>query len=141
MWTRLLIVALAALVVAGTRGGASKGAAGTATSTVGVWLKEWQVIPSAHVVPAGKVTFVVSNIGKLEHELVVVRTDRAPDGLAVKTAKAVETGSQGEVEELRSPLTDRLTLNLAPGRYVLLCNLGDHGGHYRHGMFATLTVR
>src|SRR5438093_13351220 len=101
MRMRVLIAALAALVAAGVHGGASKGAAGTATSTVGVWLKEWRVTPSTHAVPAGKVTFVVSNIGKLEHELVVVRTDRAPDALAAKASKAAENGSRGEVEELR----------------------------------------
>ena len=99
------------------------------------------MIPSRNVVPAGKVTFVVSNIGKLEHEMVVVRTSRAPGALPVRGKKAEEAGSRGEVEEFRPPLADRLTLTLPPGKYVLICNLTDHGGHYKHGMFARLTLR
>ena len=90
---------------------------------------------------AGKVTFVVSNIGKFKHELVILRTSRPADALATKGRKATEAGSRGEVEEFRPPLARRLTLTLRPGRYVLICNLTDHGGHYEHGMFASFTVR
>jgi len=138
---RRIVVVVFAVAAAGLLGGSSWGANATANSTVGIWLKEWKVVTSSRVVPAGKVTFSVSNIGALDHELVVVRTDRAPGALSVKASQADETGSRGEVEELRPPLTDRLTLTLPPGRYVLLCNLADHGGHYKHGMFTSLVVR
>jgi uncharacterized cupredoxin-like copper-binding protein len=138
--TRRVLVTLVALIAAGALGSSSPRAE-TTTSAVGVWLKEWRVIPSRKVVPAGKVTFVVANIGKIEHELVVVRSSRAPDALPIRGKKAGEAGSRGEVEELRPPHADRLTLRLSPGKYVLLCNLADHGGHYKHGMFARLTVR
>src|SRR5438067_2596208 len=138
---RGLIAVTAVAVAVFVGGSSSSGASSTAASTVGVWLKEWEVIPSTHVVSAGKVTFSVANIGKLQHEFVVVRTDRAPSALAFKGVKADETGDRGEVEELRPLLAGRTTLTLAPGRYVLLCNLTDHGGHYRHGMFTSLIVR
>lgn len=131
----------AVLCAVGAVGGASTHAEPAAASTVGVWLKEWKGITSAKVVRAGKVTFVVSNIGKIEHELVVIRTNRAPDALLVQAGEASEAGSRGEVGPLRPLVADHLTLTLQPGRYVLVCNLDDDGGHYEHGMFASLTVR
>src|SRR5262245_49882356 len=117
MRTGKVLALSAGLLAVGAVGGASTHAEPVAASTVGVWLKEWKVITSAKVVPAGKVTFVVSNVGKFEHELVVIRTNRAPDALPVNAREASEAGSRGEVEQLRPPLADHLTLALQPGRY------------------------
>jgi uncharacterized cupredoxin-like copper-binding protein len=141
MLKRIVLLVVAVPLTAAAVGGASTRAEPTPSTTVGVWLKEWRVIPSTRVASAGKVTFVVSNIGKLEHELVVIRTDREPNKLGGTRSGANEVGSRGEVEELRPPLSDRLTLTLPPGRYALICNLEDHGGHYKHGMFASFIVR
>jgi uncharacterized cupredoxin-like copper-binding protein len=140
MRARIVLALSTVLLAPGAVGGASTHPE-RLPSTVGIWLKEWKVIPSARVVRAGKVTFVVSNIGKIEHELVVIRTNRAPNALRVKAGEASEAGSRGEVESLRPPLADHMTVTLQPGRYVLICNLHDHGGHYKHGMFTSLTVR
>jgi uncharacterized cupredoxin-like copper-binding protein len=134
------VVLVLAAAADGTLGG-SQSRAETTKATVGVWLKEWRVISSAKTVPAGKVTFVVSNIGTLEHELVVIRSTRAPDALPTTGKKAREVGSRGEVEELQPSQANHLTTTMPAGRYILICNLGDHGGHYKRGMFASLTVR
>jgi len=108
--------------------------------TVDVKLREWKITPSQSRAHAGKITFAAHNAGKLEHELVVIRTNRAANHLPLEGRDANETGSQGEVEGVTPGKTGRLTLNLRPGKYVLICNRSDHQGHYEHGMFAAFTV-
>lgn len=50
-------------------------------ATVGVELGEWFINSDSASVAAGSVTFEVSNIGKSGHELVLIKTDLAPDAL------------------------------------------------------------
>jgi uncharacterized cupredoxin-like copper-binding protein len=111
---------------------------------VNVLLEDFKVHRDAAVVPAGTVSFRILNEGPTTHEVIVVRTDRAPgklplqrDGLTVnEDGPGVEL--LDEVEGL--DIDDRRTLNLrlTPGNYVLYCNLE---GHYLGGMYASLTVR
>lgn len=114
--------------------------ADTATSgaVVAVVLDEWKLVPAQAAVRAGRVSFVVRNDGSMTHEFVVLRSDRRAGGLPVKGGKAVETGRRGELSQIASGVSRRLTLTLRPGRYVLLCNLL---GHYQAGQFAALRVR
>ncbi len=51
------------------------------SATVGVDLGEWFINSDSASVAAGSVTFEVSNIGKSGHELVLIKTDLAPDAL------------------------------------------------------------
>ncbi|MCH6556086.1 MAG: hypothetical protein IH797_05730 [Chloroflexi bacterium] len=51
------------------------------SATVGVELGEWFINSGSATVAAGSVTFEVSNIGKSGHELVLIKTDLAPDAL------------------------------------------------------------
>ena len=51
------------------------------SATVGVELGEWFINSGSASVAAGSVTFEVSNIGKSGHELVLIKTDLAPDAL------------------------------------------------------------
>lgn len=108
-----------------------------APSKVGIVLKEWKVLPSSASVAAGKVTFQVRNTGAIEHELVVLRSDRRPNALPVKSGAAVETGLRGEIAKVSPGQQRTLTLNLKPGKYVLICNLL---GHYKAGQYAALRV-
>lgn len=108
-----------------------------APAKVSVVLKEWKLIPSTTRVKAGKVAFVVKNTGALEHEFVVLRTDAHHHALVVKGGEAVETGLKGEIEKVPAGQKRAVTLNLKPGKYVLLCNLL---GHYKAGQFAALRV-
>lgn len=102
-------------------------------------LKEWKLIPTTRTcLAAGRITFTVRNAGALEHEFVVLRTNRPPGRLPMKGGQAVETGLQGETPDLQPGQTRRLTLRLRPGKYALLCNLP---GHYKAGQFAGLCVR
>ena len=107
---------------------------------VRVSLDEWSIEPDVSSVRAGKITFIADNIGKAEHELVIVRTDLAPDALPVAGGKADEDAAGeeiGEIEEFPAGETERGTFTLEAGTYVLLCNIA---GHYELGMTTAFTV-
>ena len=74
----------------------------------------------------------------MEHEFVVLRTDRPHNALPVKAAVAAETGRRGEISSIAPGKVRSLTLTLKPGKYVLICNLL---GHYKAGQHAALRVR
>ena len=100
-------------------------------------------------VPAGVVSFLVTNRGGIDHELVVLPlTDNQNPGTRPTgtDAKTDETGSLGEASTthgqgpghgIRPGTQSWVSVTLTPGRYELLCNLP---GHYTAGMFTTLTV-
>jgi uncharacterized cupredoxin-like copper-binding protein len=130
-------VAVLAAVLLGT--GPSPGMATTAAaSKVNVVLKEWSLKASPVRIPAGKVTFVVRNAGKVKHEFVVLKTNKAPKALPMKGARASEAGAKGEIGVVKPGQTKRLTRTLAPGKYVLICNFP---GHYKLGQRAGIVVK
>lgn len=102
---------------------------------------EWDIIPqnaSKSHGPLPKVTFVVRNAGKLEHEFVVVKTNLAAGQLAKAGASRVpEKGVQGEIEEIAPGKTEKVALKLTQGHYALICNLK---GHWNNGQFVDYYV-
>lgn len=94
------------------------------------------------VVPAGKVTFVVVNQDKVNHEAVLLKTDMAPDKLVMlsgqsKVDEAAQAENVGEVE-VEAGTTGSVTIELAPGKYLLICNMVDH---YKAGMYSAFEVK
>ncbi len=132
------LIVLAALAVGQGAAAAVTPARSQAASTISVVLSEWKVVPSLTSVRAGKVTFRVRNNGAIEHEFVVLRTEARHHALPVKGGTAVEKGLKGELTTISPGQERRLTLNLKPGKYVLICNLL---GHYKAGQHAALRVR
>jgi uncharacterized cupredoxin-like copper-binding protein len=128
-------VAVLAAVLLGT--GASPVTATTTAATVTVTMSEWQLRAVPGKAAAGKVTFLVKNAGKLRHEFVVIKTDLAPNALPVKNGRASEKGGKGEIY-LQPGAAKKLTLNLASGKYVLICNFKTH---YSRGVAAGLAVK
>ena len=120
----VLAVATAAVLAASPVG------ASGAKSLVTVRLKEFKVLPTPLKAKRGVVSFAVKNIGKVDHELVVLKTKVAPGKLRVKKGRAILVGRVGRVGPLESRASRTLTLTLAAGKYVLLCNLP---GHYQAG--------
>jgi len=111
---------------------------------VNVLLHDFKVQEDVAVVPAGLVTLRIRNQGPTRHELVVIRTDRAPDNLPLQqdglTVDEEEDGIK-LVEEVNGMDIDEhqtVDLRLAPGNYVMYCNFE---GHYLGGMHASLAVR
>ncbi len=128
-------------------------AASGATSTVNVALQEFAVTPDVSSVPAGKVTFVANNTGPEDvHELVVVKTDLAPDALPVDgdgkvTEDTPDLTVIGEAEDIEVGATKQFDLDLEPGKYVLICNIlqtepdGTLEAHYSVGMRTAFEVK
>jgi uncharacterized cupredoxin-like copper-binding protein len=111
---------------------------------VNVLLDDFHVHRTNAVVPAGMVRFDLVNNGPSTHEFIVVRSDRASDKLPLqRDGLTVDEEGPGvdDVDEAEGlDIADRrtLTLALAPGHYVLFCNME---GHYLGGMHAAFTVR
>jgi len=125
---RKLALFLAAVAVA-VFAASPVGASGTKT-LVTVRLKEFKVLPSSVTAKRGAVAFAVKNVGKVDHELVVLKTNVAPSKLPVKKGKAVEPGRVGRIGPIKPGASRTLTLTLTAAKYVLLCNLP---GHYQAG--------
>lgn len=96
---------------------------------------------------AGVVTFDVTNnaSSSMQHEMLVIKltADQIanPDSLPYnkEEMKVFEDKVQdfGEVSELDPGQSGSLTVNLTPGKYMLLCNIATH---YKGNMYALVTV-
>ena len=132
------LIALGLLALGAGPPGTWAAPSATRAATVRVRLVEFEVVLSRAAVPAGRVTFVVRNAGKIAHNFVVLRTNLPPSKLPTVGAVASEAGRQGKTPVFGPGATRRLTLTLRPGRYVLICNVA---GHYSAGMFVGFRVR
>ena len=91
--------------------------------------KAYSLVADTTSVPKGSVTFKLSNKGTVQHEMVVLKTDEPIDGLAVGADNEVsEDTSVGEVAEIDAGTSGTVTIDLAPGKYVLVCNIALHYG-------------
>lgn len=101
-------------------------------------------------VPHGVVSFVATNLGSINHELVILplpndqivgtralRADSTIDE-ATSIGEASNTCGAGTGEGIAPASASWTTVTLAPGRYELVCNIP---GHYAAGMYTQLTVR
>jgi uncharacterized cupredoxin-like copper-binding protein len=143
-WAWALALVLAALALAVPLTVARRHEPTPRGTPVNVRLKDFEVRRDAAVVPAGTVSFRILNQGPTTHEFIVVRTDRAPDRLPLQSdGLTVNEDAPGidlldEVDGLDIDDRQTLALRLAPGNYVMYCNLE---GHYLGGMHASLAVR
>lgn len=135
---RKLPFLMAITAVAAVSVGVVAAQAVTSRNTVSVRLSEFNVNPSVQGARTGKVTFLLNNTGKAEHEFVVLKTVRAAGNLASNNGEASEAGNVGEVGSVKPGQQKRLTLTLAKGHYSLVCNLP---GHYKGGQFVDFYVR
>ncbi len=100
-------------------------------------------------VTSGTITFVATNVGALNHELLILPAPADGTGtrLTGSNGKINESSSLGEASTScgRGPgqgvtpgTTSWVTLHLPPGNYELLC---DEPWHYANGMFTAITVK
>ncbi|WP_420873923.1 hypothetical protein [Paraburkholderia azotifigens] len=115
--------------------------AGRADETIHVKLTDNTIQVDNATAKAGRVTFDVSSAahGDTEHEFVVLKTDLDDGDLPVRKARVLESRfkKMGEVEDVKQGTSKRLSLKLAPGHYVLICN---RLGHYAMGMHTSFVV-
>ncbi len=95
-------------------------ASGGGGETVDISETEFSLDPSEATVPAGEVTFAVTNDGGITHNLEV-------EGNGVEEiTDDLDPGASGE-----------LTVDLEPGTYEMYCAIGDHADQ---GMEGEVTV-
>lgn len=135
---RLLAAAAVLLLAAVACGNGEEPGGG---NTVNAQLADFSITTDVSSVAPGSVTFVAKNNGPSEHEVVVLRTDLAPDALPVEGGavdeKAPGMQAIGEIEEFGAGGTESAALDLTAGNYVLICNIP---AHYEAGMAVALEV-
>ncbi|WP_307857529.1 sulfocyanin-like copper-binding protein [Paenarthrobacter sp. DKR-5] len=121
----------------------------TATDMGGPMMGAMRLTSDRATVAHGRVSFLVTNAGRYTHEMVILPlpgTGTAGTRPVGGDGKIDETGSLGEAsascaEGAGQGILPRtvgwLSLDLAPGRYELVCNFP---GHYSSGMYTQLTV-
>ena len=117
---------------------------------VDVTLNEWGVAPSVDSVSAGQIYFLAENIGPVDpHELVIVKSDLSPEALPFIESEGLVDETQveiiGEIEEFAPNSSASGVFDLAPGNYVLICNIAEiEDGvlerHYQLGMYRAFRV-
>jgi uncharacterized cupredoxin-like copper-binding protein len=133
------VCALVALIVAGCGGGASAPGSGT---VINVTERDFHISTSISQVSPGDVWLRIHNAGPDNHELIVAPQNShglplRGDGFTLDEDK-FQNSEPGSVEPQLPNGTKYLKLHLAPGRYVLFCNME---GHYMSGMHTELVVR
>lgn len=139
----LILIAAAAALAAGDG----------SSATPEVRLTEFR-IDAPSTLRAGETELVVRNSGRIDHDLVIVRTNRAAgdlpiglNGVAPQLAGKVVFGAphSGHDKHGGAPRhhyapgsSKKSAVTLTPGRYVLLCSLS---GHYMQGQRTSLEVR
>ncbi len=108
---------------------------------VNITEREWRITADIQKVHAGPVKFTAANVGTVEHEMVVVRTDY-PDGeIPLDGQKFDEeapgVSSPGEISEYEPGTVGDTVIDLEPGHYQLVCNLPNH---YHNGMHVPFEV-
>ena len=124
----------------------AEAASTTATPAAGgaelkVAMNEYAYVPPDAKTTAGAVNVSAPNEGALPHELVIAKTNADPSKLPTSSDGSVNEDAldvPGEVSEVGPGETGTATVDLKPGKYVMLCNLP---GHYAAGMYGTLTVK
>jgi uncharacterized cupredoxin-like copper-binding protein len=138
---RKLALAVTALAAVAVSGWVLTAGAVTSKPLVAVQVDEFSVFPGTQGAPKGKVRFVVTNIGSVEHEFVVLKTAKPAGSLLGGDHgpnRADESGAVGEIGAIPAGQARSITIVLKPGHYSLICNLP---GHYKTGQFADFYVR
>jgi uncharacterized cupredoxin-like copper-binding protein len=117
--------------------------AGGGAAALGVTERDYAISAQQPNVLAGAVELHVTNNGPSAHQLLIFRTDLAPDRLPVSPTGGVDEQGAGvqkvfdSAGTIAAGATKTFLASLPPGHYVLVCNLP---GHYQSGMHTALTV-
>jgi uncharacterized cupredoxin-like copper-binding protein len=114
-----------------------------ASSPGPVTLSDFKVQPAATTVAAGKVTFQISNVGSVQHELLVFHSGLAPNAYPLKDGTIDEESSLitkvSDGDNIDPGASQSRTVDLTqPGTYLFVCNLP---GHFKAGMYEVVTVK
>ena len=126
-------------------------------------LNEFTIKLDRPTLPQGKITLTVNNVGREEHELVLVKANAVSelptksDG-SIDEEKIPASAKAGEIGHVAAHGTGSAAFDLAPGSYVAFCNIIDKMGsmgsmgsgtmmggsghvHFALGMHQLITVK
>ena len=115
---------------------------GVPPTGIAIYVSEWSVgVPTS--MPAGQVNFAITNIGTIQHELLVFKSDLPPSAYPLdKNGNIIEDGPGislvSDGDNIDPGKTQTRTVDLTkPGSYLFVCNIP---GHFKQGMFRAVTV-
>ncbi len=110
----------------------ASGGGGGASTTINAMEKDYAIAIDNSSVPAGSVTFKISNQGPTPHNVGVTKQSDSSKGGGVTgpVIKDSDTIDQGK--------TTSVTMDLQPGTYNVVCTVP---GHVQLGMIVQLTVK
>lgn len=113
-----------------------------ASNDIDGFVKEWAVWVGNTKSEAGSVNFTIKNDGTVQHEFLVVKTDIAGGEIPLNEENRFDEDAEGlevidEIPEWKPGEIGKLSLELAAGKYQLLCNIA---GHYKAGMWREFEV-
>jgi len=150
--SKLLIIALPIVMVGALSVTACNDHTAPSPVPVNVTLRSFNISLDRSSAPRGTVVFRAHNAGTDDiHEFLVIKTDRAPNALPTEDDGSYLENGPGttlidEIDEVAPGATRELSLDLAEGNYVLICNMvhvEDDGSvevHYALGMRTAFRV-
>ena len=93
--------------------------------TLRLRLDEYRILPSRITVPAGRVTIVARDAGRLTHNVAIVQFDRPLGEDEEKQYARTRTAHPGEVVST--------SVTLKPGKYRLVCTIANHDNLGQYG--------
>lgn len=116
-----------------------------ATTEAGIELDEFVIRPEKTRARPGTVVFQVRNAGEVAHQFLVVRSDLPIAQLPRKPGDAGVDETQidvvGRIDGIPPDGEDEVSVEVASGQYVLICNLFSQGNsHYLQGMYTRFEV-
>jgi len=127
-----LILLSFSTVLAACGGGGSK-----ASISINLTMTDFQFVPNAFTVPAGKeITFTATNNGGVEHSFVIMKMGH---DLTTAFTDADQPNVYWEVQAIPvgQTVTNTFIAPSEPGTYQIICEVS---GHFEAGMIAKLTV-
>lgn len=101
--------------------------------TIRLRLDEYRILPQRVTVPAGRVTIVARDAGRLTHNVAIVQFDRPLGKDEEKQYARTPTAHPGDVV--------RASATLRPGKYRIVCTIGNHDNLGQYGELKVETPR
>lgn len=101
--------------------------------TIRLRLDEYRILPQRITVPAGRVTIVARDAGRLTHNVAIVQFDRPLGEDEEKQYARTPTAHPGDVV--------RTSATLRPGKYRIVCTIANHDNLGQYGELKVETPR
>ena len=143
---RLLLVLPAVLAIGAFTACGDTGEGGSVDITLRDDQTPWSIETDVDSLPKGPIEFTVENTGSIEHEVLIIETDIAPDKLPTKDDGSIDEDAPDvdvkyKIEKIGDGEKTGRTYELDAGSWVFACNIVKDGkAHYQQGMRTSFTI-